>query len=690
MKVIAKESGLTEIKTAIYYKSPVMPYGIEDLYTQLDPNRNYTMTGREVNVISQGVYYNSGELGCDFRFFEYGLKYFFESGNPLESFGKDFEELLTKDGDKFLGPRELGDIGKYIIPTNLPQGLAPGKLKYFGKFRTSSQEVYAFYVPEGISKIELYDEVLDPTGTYYDYDYGWQQISKPGISIYLGVTSDGKVPRAWKDTDMILGPTPETDLDSLGSLQDERDCSKMVFIVLEQKSRYGGIDISVTAWTKLLEPLRNKPEAHLRTLSDLPEQTVETIPGLIFDGASGSILGRKLENPQMPILKKKQQRINSLDWNAFRRYRLGEEAVYSGETWVSLGNENFGNNPKMSPKWARKEEMTNFFSTWFNILCKDGKISLLGSGKETTRINVPRYVKESVFRLNPNLGYLPASPEVIKSSNPDINLDVIYTENFDLNELRYYMFYLIWSEDSKPEPGATIILPMEKRKIQPKLYVPYFLASPSSSDTWFDYSNTKEVDLSEVRGQYFTIDEEFKMPVGTAIRSIGDTLSYNTLAYNLQRLKFYVDKKSDQGESTFDLESIWDPETGDVSIFLEDKVDYEECSYYLKVSWDYRKIIISNSGDYAIESPVSDVIRTENFSTKIKPILPDTTPKTLRVKYRGEWINDIPFDGRSATWTSGNRENIITLSVSSDPEFEGYILRVSNVTEDLVIDIKVV
>ena len=687
MKIIVnKESGLSDIKTAIYYKSPIMPSGYDDLYAQYDSGRTYTDPGRDINVVSQGVYYNSGELGCDFRFFEYGLQFFLESGNPLESLGKSLEDLLTTSDGNFLGPRELKDLGKYIIPTNI-EG-TPGKLKYFGSFKTSNQEVYAFHAPAGISKIELYDEVLDPDTTYYDYDYGWNRGIKPKISIFLGVNEYSRVPQEYEGTERLLGPVPEYDLDSLGKLQDEIECDKMVFVVLEQKSRYGGIEISALGWTKLIEPLRNKQKEHLHSLSDVPGQLTETIPGMLFDGASGSIVGSKNTTSESPILKKKLERIDRTQYSPWKRYRLGDKVSYLGKSWISLQSENQGNNPQLSSYWALEEEMTNFFSTWFNIYSPNASIRLLGSLEDTTKINVPKYVKETVFSVYPKLGYIPEEKSVIKNQNSGIDFDIAYTENINPLEARYYLFYLIWSDQYRPAPGSTIMLPMKKKAIYPKIYIPTFLALSSNSSGWFDYSKIKEVDAAELSGGgYYTIGETLTVSLNEAIQRGLSRIESNTLSYNLPRLKFYVEKTTENpGTAEPEVEAIYDLENEDVQITLKDIIDYEEGYYLLKVDWDYRKITVSNAGDFFVEFPVANIIRTENFSTRLMPVEEGTQIDCLRVKYQGEWYR-ADWSGRSATWTPGTGYNTVTLQADNNG---GYTLSVNNVSEELTIDVKVI
>lgn len=684
--IVNKESGLSDIKTAIYYKSPIMPQSEEPLYLQYDPSTSYINLNHPSSVASQGIYYNSGELGCDFRFFEYGLDYFPESGNPLEALGKSLEDLLTKSpSGNFLGPRDLKDIGKYIIPTSISG--TPGDLKYFGSFTTSDQEVYVFNVPEGISKIELFCEVLSPDVTYYDYDYGYQRGLRPAISIYLGVDSSGRVSQEFKGTQYILGPEPEYDIDSLGKLQDERECQKMVFFSLEQKRRYGEIEISTKAWTKLIEPLRNKPQEHLHSLSDIPSQITEPIEGLYFDGASGSVLGTRDTRPS-PILSRKRRKIDPRQYSRWKRYRLGDEVIMGGKSWISLRDENQGEIPGFSGSWALLEKMTNFFSTWFNIYSPDAKIRLNNSIDDVSKINVPRYVKESVFSVYPNLGYLPETKSVIESANPDVMFNISYTENMNPLEKTYYQFYLTWGS-IRPTPGSIINLPMKKKEIEPKIYIPYFLTKSSGGSGWFDYNNVKEVPLAG--SGYYTIGEEIRVNLDPILRSIGNSqLDNNTLTYNLPKLKYYVEKVTEnQGTSEAEIETVYSEDYEGVTITLIDTIDYEEGSYFLKVDWDYKKVTVSNSGDFAIEKPVCDIIRTQKYTSRIVP-LPGTSLniECLRIKLgNSDWVDDIPWSGRVATWRPSGEYNIVSLITDNERPGE-YILTVDKVTEDIIIDIK--
>lgn len=731
--VVNKKSGIGEIVAAVYYKSPAMPLDVPNLWNTLDSTSQIrlksTNPSAKAPAIAQEIRYDAGELGVDYRFFEYGLQYFPNPEGYLPGISKDMADALFRNssGD-WIGTGEFKNIGKYIIPGNSTQS-GPSGLKFFGSFRTLTQEVYAFPADSGVSKIELYDTTIKPDAIseFYDYDLGYRSVEAiPAISIYLGCSGDiGNTPR-WsanilnESSEYSIGDV-QKDIDLDYSLYSERFDKKVVFLTLGQRKEKS-LQISYNAWIKLYNPLRNKPgyDVLVSEKDDDPEQTGETIEGLKVDLASGSLLGAPDDRPK-PILSEKLGKLKpslySLghQYSPWKRYRAGEIAVYNQRKWVSLCSDNYGNIPGYSSKWILNTRATDFYTSWFIVNCP--KAQEIDPG---IKVNVPDYQKESVFSIYPAPGYVPDDSSVNKLKEDEAIDRVIMTENIDVDEKRYYMFYVKWNQAEKDGGairGRVLNLSLEPKALSPTIRIPYiYIQKDPKTEYSCSWNNKLESFDLKMEGKDIVID----CPLDASIFDVvhqqvtpGTGLSKEQAneAFHLfrEKLKFSVEfVKSIPGkEWTSDDLSEDEPRpcvnmvsSGGVLsdiVLHEDLVDYENCRYTLIPSWDYRKITISNSCDFEIEYPVLDVIRTETYRSGVYSPS-GLVPSELMIKYRvdsdtwSEW-NHVPFrtSDYKATWAvpgSGGNRNVISLTKSSQGQGL-YDLQVNEVTIDLIIDIKV-
>ena len=153
--VVNKKSELGQILTAVYYKSPAMPLDVPNLWNTLDSASQALL---RTSGKAQEIRYDAGELGVDYRFFEYGLQYFPNPDGILPAVSEGMADTLFRDSSgTWIGTGEFKDIGKYIIPTHTSASGGRSGIKFFGSFQTSTQEIYTFPAGPGISKIELYD-----------------------------------------------------------------------------------------------------------------------------------------------------------------------------------------------------------------------------------------------------------------------------------------------------------------------------------------------------------------------------------------------------------------------------------------------------------------------------------------------------------------------------------------------------
>lgn len=734
--IVNQKSNIGEILTAVYYKSPAMPLDVPNLYSSLDSGTQALLRSSTSVApgVAQEIRYNAGELGVDYRFFEYGLTSFPSPEGILPCMSADMAKVLFWDekgndnpsDDLWLGIGEFKGFSKYIIPTNIP-GLEKSGLKFFGSFRTTTQEIYTFPAGPGISKIELYDVNIDPSevSKFYDHDLGYgdfYKTYKPVISIYLGCSKSGNTPR-WsnniynKDSRYFL-ETQENSVDRVMDmdykLYSERFDSKVVFLAIGQKEE-DKLQISYNAWLKLYDPLRNKPDYDVlekeKTVD--PPQIGKTIENSCFDLASGSYLGN-YEDAQKPILSDKLKKIDKSRYSRWKRYKAGDPAIYGGVSWTSLCDDNCGNLPGLSSKWTLTKRMTDFYTSWFLVKCQEVEDIRPGF-----RINVPDYQKESMFKLYPKPGYIPTEA-VIGRLNADRDIDrAVMTENIDVDELRYYIFYLKWNPESKVNGalrGKIIDLgKLEKKPLSPTILIPEIVVQNEGGKmvcTWNNKHN--EYDIA-VEGKKIVIDDELEISIydqviaqvtgGTGINKPSANNAFQSLVgkmkFSLKYVKSIPGKTWETGESEIEPWVTIGRRNIDVGqdlltdiVLHEKSVDYENCVYTLVPGWDYKKITVSNSGDFDIEYPVFDVVRTENFSSGVLS-RDGAVPSEIMVKYpleSGEWSEwqHQPVISNQASWRmpGNSNENIVNLDIKpGSPGF--YTLGVTNVTTNLIIDIKV-
>ena len=731
--IVNQKSGLGDIKTAIYYKSPAMPLDNPDLWNSLDSNTQSllksTNPSAKAPAIAQEIRYDAGELGVDYRFFEYGLQYFPNPEGILPGISEGMADVLFRlpppepgEVGEWIGTKEFKNIGKYIVPGNAVNANFSG-LKFFGSFRTSTQEVFVFPAGSGISKIELFDVDIDPRdkSKFLDHDLGNSETGyNPVISIYLGCTGEETETPRWSGNfgDGYYLPGVQKDIDRDFKLYSERFDSKVVFLAIGQRKEKD-LQISYNAWLKLCdsEPLRNKPTYDVKAdeKDKDPEQTGETIEGLVFDLASGSLLGNPDTRPK-PILSGKLDKLKpsllsaGQKYSLWKRYGPGEVVLYSGKTWVSLCSDNCGNIPGVSGKWVLRERTTDFYTSWFVVGCPRAKEILPG-----TKINVPDYQKESIFRLYPNPGYIPDDSSVEKLK-ADKTIDrVVMTENIDIDERRYYIFYLKWNPQEKAAGhirGRVLSLELRPKPLYPVIRVPDIVIQREGGKYTCSWNNKLTSYTIEIPGKDIVIDSQMDASIWDAVMgsvAAGTGLSgaeaKEGFKSHLEKMKFSVEfekeipgetwTSDDLGESDPRPSVILDSSSGLVNdiILHEDMVDYETCKYTLIPSWDYKEITVSNSGDFDIEYPVHNVIRTENYRSGVYS-RSGKVPSELKIKYKlqsGKWSDwyYAPYNGNSASWSvpgsSGGR-NIVDLSKESQ---DLYSLQVSGVTVDMVIDIKV-
>ena len=154
---------------------------------------------------------------------------------------------------------------------------------------------------------------------------------------------------------------------------DEIKYYKIIWFVLTpgEKNKIVDINLSYISWEISNNPFRNQDKYLLREDDrvniihgiDVVENIgTETNPHWL-DQSSGTIVGNRAVT-STPILNQIIEMLeDNTSWDKYVSYKRGQTCTYNGENWISLENNNIGNNPKFSNLWS----LESLFSKEFTI-----------------------------------------------------------------------------------------------------------------------------------------------------------------------------------------------------------------------------------------------------------------------------------------------------------------------------------
>lgn len=328
-----------------------------------------------------------GQTIIEYNFSRTVEKLKFNDTFPLSLLDVQSKDLIGKN----IGGIEL--VRNVFFPTNVIKG-DEKDYSYFGSISISptlDQYIYVLDLGESYWKIELYGDVVSEnligSGEFYDYDFlkmavGDNEIVAPDIVITLGPNQDNSV--LLEDNTTIYRPNPiNMYFGSEDSIVDISDYGDNIITFKEWKELYSEIhdkkvlyllfspdpDIGTFNLFASLAPHdknlnRNMKETSLRNDEFYSYRggvgVIEKETGsLLLDKNSDTLLGIR-EIHQTPILQRKIRKVRKrlgLDneipnYSHYVRYKQGAKVMYSGDTWVSLVDDNIGNSPKISNTWS--------------------------------------------------------------------------------------------------------------------------------------------------------------------------------------------------------------------------------------------------------------------------------------------------------------------------------------------------
>lgn len=445
----------------------------------------------EIIPKAEVIQYKSSSSSIDWKDFkEYNYKLFpdknkYTDYNIMDWYGDKAREYIGHD------PEDIEKFSKYALPTIYADQEEDIDITgYFkSKVLSSGKAVYQFQAPENCYKIELYSEVLDSVrgnaagniiaDTGYESKGTLLYSKHPVISIFLGPTNDN-----------ILNPDkfyygnngrPSemkvlTTASEYRKLIEEITCAKVITLV----SSVGGasieessisINISQTCFYDSKNPLRNLKTIALR--NDEWQSSVNSVNqigvknGGLYDLTAGTLIGNE-KITKTPILDFKRKLVNSgKSYAQDHTYSKGDVITLGHAEYISVTDNNKGNQPLISPTWILKSNFDSSFTKSIDLIITplySGHSSKSSLTYTSDSINKSfEFVPEHGFELNQDT-FL-NKPDAIRTGaeNLIVDVDFEYQETLSI-EGKVTRKIIIKDWEKILKTGKIIISPEVKSK----------------------------------------------------------------------------------------------------------------------------------------------------------------------------------------------------------------------------------
>lgn len=353
----------SSINTIIAYSTPVFPLPGSRSYGK--PKVYYRYKSNE--IIEKG-------------FIEYGFNFKPDKLKYNDTFAIS---MMDKESSEILGTdhRSLEALEKTLFPT---VSGSTDKVDYgfFSSTSIQSQELYVIDLPEGITRIELYEEISLPP----------KSSKTPSAIIEFGPDPDN--PNNPNDMYEEIDPrrnsrSGEADISEWARLIDEIRSKKLVWFFITTEKGQSSINLSYSVWRNDINAERNLRSFAVR--NDLLNSITKTVKNieirdeLVIETGTGTILANDRPS-ELPILRRKLERIKNSrgtieTWNPRREYSMGSEIIHSGKNYVSILQRNIGNVPGFGLGWISSEDPGKHLTYRFQFqIIPNGSLSIPNSG----------------------------------------------------------------------------------------------------------------------------------------------------------------------------------------------------------------------------------------------------------------------------------------------------------------------
>lgn len=621
----------------------------------------------------------------DFK--EYSYKYFPKKGkygdfDILDLYGDETRELIGTN------PSDIEKISTFAVPsiyTN--EKVDTSEIGYFKtKVLSGGRVVCQLAAPEGCYKIELYTEALDMNGSNgncvngkilaaeYDNKIRLSFTKKPVISIFLGPEKDNILNPAsfyYKGNIDVTRTPGIITVKEYRKLLEEIVCSKVVTIVsVSGEVENFTINTVQDSFYESHDPLRNLSDLVLRNdewygSKDSISQ-VGVRRGSLYDLGTGTLLGNKITS-STPILDSKKKLLSQIrGYSQDHTYNRGDVVVVGKTKYVSVADNNKGNQPLVSSEWILETDFLDTFTKIINVfvLPTEGGVSskaylIYDGGKSKTLEFTPGYGFEFKWDESRGLGNS-------RLTNGEEQLilgeDFKYVELLDDKTGKLSRFITILKWEKLLETEKLFICPVENNK-EVEIRLLY-------NNLYYYLDNNKNPKLSkfpEESQKYSYKDIYFNgQPISgkellTSLSATSELTKIGT--QNLETL--YLSVSGVEASYTYsDLTTSTEllPEVED-NVF-EDNVISSKVTYTILVKdREYRCKVYFNTEKWEVEDSCPIAYYEKPLSVRFYPIQNTTSLKNIELYHQdgGEWVKFHTYLPGDDVFTE--EDGIVTLTI---------------------------
>lgn len=373
MKTIASENQvLMKFYIAVLYQwHPYFPSNVNNISEELKAQIIKDSTSTKILLLSSTA---SSDL-IEFAKYKFGFKIS----------GEDYKERLLNN---FLDSYSRGIVGidfrdlqkvenNVVLQKSQEQKDWDEKnTGYFGAVSMDNDQIYMIDAPQGIWKIEIYE---NPQDKFIEYSvkkkFNLEITQEPILTIELGPEVDCF--NNSKNTELNLfyegnnlynnlSDIEMSDIDYRTLCQEITD--QKVFYIVQTPNNLTSVNISLSSWNRAEVPHRNKK--YWNTTNDYFKGAIDNDSNIftteynnsLVDTASMILLGnQKTSIDKTPILKEIIKRCERNE-NFFIRekiYQKDDIVIYKNKEYISLVDENKGNDPDKFNQYWKESRILN-------------------------------------------------------------------------------------------------------------------------------------------------------------------------------------------------------------------------------------------------------------------------------------------------------------------------------------------
>jgi len=372
MKTIASENQvLMKFYVAVLYKwHPYFPSNINNISEELKSQIIKDSTSVKTLLLSSTI---SSDL-IEFAEYKFGFKISGEDykerllNNFLDSYSREIVGIDFRDLQKV-------ENNTVLQKSQEQKEIKEDDLGYFGAVSIDNDQIYMVDAPQGIWKIEFYENLQEEFIEYsVKKNFGLEITQEPILTIELGPESNCY--NNSKNNELILYYKDEGLYDKLSDIElSDIDYRKLcqeitdqkIFYIVQTPNNLTSVNISLAAWNQAKIPHRNKK--YWNVTNDYFKGAIDNNSNIfttkynnsLVDTSSMILLGnQKTDIEKTPLLKEIIEKCKK-DENFYKKevyYKKGDIVTYKDGVYRCLVNECNSKDPDESISWKKMEEIS--------------------------------------------------------------------------------------------------------------------------------------------------------------------------------------------------------------------------------------------------------------------------------------------------------------------------------------------